>query len=249
MPGSGGGHTSLLAGRMWSSLDGKGRGKYPMVACAQLVGFPRRFAAQVVFPFLARLQEKCEATKDAQAIRELIASQREELRAHLQNPLAPGALTGQRLVAAATHPDMHPNHVGFNRIVYQFARSMTGFRGTTRSGFSNRAEQLRLPSCGMSPPDALVFWLRFALTLVDPANLLMLLAPDLRGRAPWVDLIAGEPSPAQLFCIKAGTKALPLTSDIPYTLDPAMTRAIDEFLSTCARLPDSAPLPPWPPLQ
>jgi hypothetical protein len=231
---------------MWSSLDGKGRGKYPMVACAQLIGLPRRFAAQIVFPFLARLQEKCMATKDAQTVRDVFAAQREELRAHLQNPLTPGALTGRQLAAAAAHPDMHPNHVGFHRIVYQFARSMAGFRGTTRSGFSNRAEQLRLPACGMSPPDALVFWLRFALTLVDPATQLVLLAPDLHGRAPWVDLIAGEPSPAHLFCIKAGTKALPLTSDIPYTLDPAMTRAIDEFLGSCAHLPDSSTLPPWP---
>src|SRR4051812_43369901 len=37
MPGS------LIAGRLWSSVDGKGRDKYPLVLCLQSQGLPEQF--------------------------------------------------------------------------------------------------------------------------------------------------------------------------------------------------------------
>src|SRR5215469_9189084 len=41
MKGTGSGEgDSLIAGRMWSSVDGKGRDKYPMVLCAGTVDLP-----------------------------------------------------------------------------------------------------------------------------------------------------------------------------------------------------------------
>ena len=145
---------------------------------------------------------------------------------------------------------MLEEHIGFHRIVYQFASALAAYRTpAAKSAGPRRSEQLRLPACGMSPSEALLFWLRFALTFVDPSAPLLLIAPDHGQAAPWVDLIAGEPSPANIFCIKAGLGALPLTSDIPYTLDPGLVRTIDTHLAFCQSAADSTPLPPWPMFQ
>ncbi|MGN6369522.1 MAG: hypothetical protein ACTHN5_14790, partial [Phycisphaerae bacterium] len=62
----------------------------------------------------------------------------------------------------------------------------------------------------------------------------------------WIDILVGEPAPQNLFCIKANLKSVPYTSEIPYTLDPSFTRAINHFVDTCAALPPNSPLPPWP---
>lgn len=250
MPGGNGDPPVLLAGRLWSSSDGKGRSKYPMVVCAQQTEMPDQFAASVILPFLSQVHEKCAATTSAEIVRQVLQTERENLRARIADPQQGEPLTARRLAEIANHPDMREGRVGFHRIVYQFASALAAFRNNpTRSAIMRRAEQLRLPTCGMPPAEALLFWLRFALTFVDPSTPLLLIAPDQGAAAPWVDLIAGEPSPANIFCIKAGTGSLPLTSDIPYTLDPALVRSIDGHLATCQSAADSASLPAWPMLQ
>jgi hypothetical protein len=251
-----------LAGRLWSSSDGKGRDKYPMVVCSHVVNLPDCFCTHVVMPLLAQIHEKCLATTSSQAVRDLISSECDNLRSHIKDSLPPAPFTPHQLAAVANHPDMQGGggtgglQEGFHRVVYSFARGMSAFRiPAAKAATPRRPEHVRLPSCGMTSHDALLFYLRFALTFVDPSTPLFLIAPDQSlgntpaGAAPWVDLIAGEPAPSNLFCIKAGTKSLPFTSDIPYTLDPSLIRAIDAHLAACAAAPDSAPLPPWPMFQ
>ena len=249
---------ALLAGRLWSSSDGKGRDKYPMVLCAQITDLPDRFAARIVLPFLAQVHEQCAAAATAETVRQTIGNQREALRARMKDPLAVEPLTPRQLAQVARHPDMCASDPGsasrggggggFHRIVYTFVKAMAGYRsanGNANRSPALRPEQVRVPTCGMTPPDALLFWFRFALTLLDHGTPLLLLAPN-QPHAPWVDLIAGEPSPTTLFCIKAGPRNFPFTSDIPYTLDPSLVRAIDAHVAQCAALPDGAALPPWP---
>jgi len=249
---------TLLAGRLWSSSDGKGRDKYPMVLCASVVDLPDRFATRIVLPFLAQVHEQCAAATTAEAIRQTIGAQREILRARMKDPLALDPLTARQLAAIARHPDMCASDPGsssrggggggFHRIVYTFVKAMAAYRPGAGNGNRSPAlhpEQVRVPSCGMTPADALLFWLRFALTLLDPGAPMLLLAPD-QPHAPWVDLIVGEPSPPTLFCIKAGPRNFPFTSDIPYTLDPSLVRAIDAHVANCAAAPDDAPPPAWP---
>ena len=250
MPGTAGDPPVLLAGRLWSSSDGKGRAKYPMVLCSQITDLPDRFATAVALPFLADVHQKCLAATTADTVRRILQDERENLRARIKETVPPEPLTPRRLAEVARHSDMLPDHVGFDRIVYQFASGLSVFRAPAgKSSAGRRSEKLRLPICGMPPGEALLFWLRFTLTFVDASTQLLLIAPDQGEVAPWVDLIAGEPTPADIFCIKAGTKSLPLTSDIPYTLDPALVRAIDGQIAACESAGDSAPLPPWPMLQ
>ncbi|HVT83395.1 MAG TPA: hypothetical protein VHM90_22330 [Phycisphaerae bacterium] len=246
-------HPALLAGRLWSSTDGKGRDKYPMVLCSQIAGMPDGFVADFVFPFLTRVHERCAEAATAADVRSVIAAQSESLRAHLHDPARPGTITGRQIAAVASHADMgdYPKGGGgggggFHRIVYQFVRGLSAFREPAKSHAVRRPEQLRLPACGMAVPQAMLFWYHFALMFVDSATPLLLIAPDQGSAAPWVDLIAGEPTAANIFCIKAGTKSLPFTSDIPYTLEPSFITAIDAYLGQCGGLPDDSPLPEWP---
>jgi hypothetical protein len=191
-------------------------------------------------------------------VRQVISTQRDALRARMKDSLPLQPLTARELAAVARHPDMCASDPGssstggagggFHRIVYQFVKGMAIYRPVTNAvsrSISIRPEQVRLPVCGMAPNDALLFWLRFAFTLLDPHTSILLFTPD-QPHAPWVDLIVGEPSPNNLFCIKAGPKTLPFTSDIPYTLDPSLVRAIDTHIAHCASVPDNIPLPPWP---
>ncbi len=62
-----GNNQALLAGRLWSSSDGKGRAKYPMVLCAQIAGMPDGFFTEFVFPFLTRVHERCADAPTADA--------------------------------------------------------------------------------------------------------------------------------------------------------------------------------------
>jgi len=242
--------TPIFAGRLWSSTDGKGRAKYPMVLCAQLTELSARFAAETVLPELSNVHEQCAAAAKAEDVSRIVSAGREQLRGRIGAGAAASGLPARQLVKMADHPDMLAGRAGFHRIVYQFVQrgsGMSAYRvAAAKAPGGRRPEQLRLPACGMSAPEALLFWHRFALSFLDASTPLLLFAPDQGALAPWVDLIAGEPAPGNIFCIKAGPKTLPYASDIPYTLDGTFTRAIDSHLSMCATGPDGAAAPPWP---
>ncbi|HUO10719.1 MAG TPA: hypothetical protein VM008_20630 [Phycisphaerae bacterium] len=281
--GSGDHGHSLIAGRFWSSADGKGRDKYPMVLCAGTVELPDSFAGKTALKALAKTHERCLAATSADEIRKLIETDRNTLRASLNSIPAPEALAPRELAAVASSHDLAPAREGFHRIVYQIARGMSAYRpGTTSSGSSRsnsvRPEQIRVPLCGMTPSAALLFWLRFTLTFLDPSVPILLLAPDPAITRPvvipplelppedpaeesvvgppatpppqigWIDILVGEPTAQSLFCIKASLKSIPLTSDIPYTLDPNFCRAVNRFVDDCAASPPGTPLPAWPAL-
>jgi hypothetical protein len=248
----------LLAGRLWSSVDGKGRDKYPMVLCAQFDELPAS-AARTSLPFLAQVHERCAAAATADDVRTVIAAEREQLRDRLKDPASPlpaAPLTAAEVLAVARHPDLQARNGsgevtgrGFHRIVYGFASVLSAYRAGAPKTAGRRPEGLRLPTCGLSSHDALFFWYRFAFSFLDIATPLLLLAPEGttdENSTPWVDVIAGDPAPQNLFCIKAGTKYVPLTSDIPYTLDLPFIRAIDNCLAAAASLPEGAPMPAWP---
>jgi hypothetical protein len=252
----------LIAGRLWSSVDGKGRDKYPMVLCVEIHGLPDSFAVSVAFPLLAETHARCAATSDAADVRKILDADRDHLRNLVKSAPAPDFITTADLLKVARHPDLHPGNTsngdGFHRIIYQIVKGMAFYtiieQSNTSKSFSRRPEQIRVPTCGMSPPDALLFWLRFCLTMIDPAVSIILLAPDpaltdVPGeKNGWIDIIVGQPTASNLFCMKAKNKTLPLTSDIPYTLEPGFIAAVDKFLDTCALLPPDSPPPRWPAL-
>jgi hypothetical protein len=228
-----------------------------MVLCAQMVALPDTLAQRLVLPTLAKVQERCAVTTSAEAVRQTVDTAREALRGRIAQPPAGESVTAKQLAAVAMHPDMHANREGYHRIVYQIMRGMAAYR-PNGGGASKRPEQIRVPLAGLTAHEALTFWHRLSTTLLSPETPMLLLAPDPAiapwaagagaegSGAGWVDLVVGEPAAPNLFCIKAGTKPVPLTSDIPYTLEPAFTTALNNHLQTAAGAPADAPMPPWP---
>ena len=254
MGGAGG---DVTVGRFWASRDGKGRDKYPMVLAAQGVGMPLSWIFAQVTPLLEPIQERCRGVATAAEVIAILDAERGALQQLLsedaKNPAVPAdkngaAVTPATVAQLADDPLFAPRREGFYRILYQIARAMPAYLAGAANHANKRPEHLRVPRCPAPAPDstpegALHFWLHFLLTQLAPGTSLMLLTPLTQ---PFVDILVGEPTPAQLVCAKAAPTAMPVASDIPYTLDEAFVKAADGFIEACRNAPAEAPIPPIP---
>jgi len=231
---------------MWSSSDGKGRTKYPMIVCVQVRGVPLPTALDRVLPELEAVQRSCEATTSADDVRSILAAARDRLRASLAAP--PGepevVVPADAIKRLADEPEFAGSGEGLLRVLYQVEREMSGFLsigpggksriGTVPAGSKTRIgdlrpQQIRVPACGREPGEVALRWIRFLLAMLDPVAPMVVIVPI--GEA-WADLIVGEPVGSQFFCIRATPKSIPLTSDIPYTLDPAFVASARRLLES-----------------
>ena len=223
----------VVVGRLWSSTDGKGRARYPMVVCAQCAGLPLRWVVRTILPQLEALQERCVSVSTAGDVIAIVDQAREECR-----DLAARADAGQgdfvvsprTLGQLADRPEMGDAHEGLLRILYQIEREMSPYlRGNFAAAVRNdelRPIQMRVPACGEMPGDVILQWFDFMFGQLDAgAEVWTIVRLD----RPWVDIFVGEPAPQQFFCFQASREALPLASEIPYTLD-------EEFLARSQRL-------------
>ncbi|MBM4032597.1 MAG: hypothetical protein FJ291_12535 [Planctomycetes bacterium] len=236
----------LVVGRMWSSRDGKGRTRYPMVVCAQLAGVSLEWALRHALPLLETVEARCVKTTSAAAVRTLVSDTRQLLRQAVAEaepaaealPPLPGALA-----YLADRPETGPSRQGIHRILYVIEREMPAYRasGGESSASSTallRASHMRVPLCAGDLLGAGVLWLGFLLGRLDPAAPMLFIAPV---ELPWMDIVVGEPGPQQFFCVKASLSAIPLATDIPYSLDERTVakfeRAIEDSRREAASLP------------
>jgi hypothetical protein len=222
----------ILVGRLWSSSDGKGRKRYPMVVCCHFMGVTLGWALKHSLPALAEIEQSCAKATGAEEVRRLLDRERATLRDRIQSaeggeyaPLAPEALN--RILHVAGEPGSE----GFYRVLYmvqsQFGAFATGSFGARGNLAGLRAQQLRSKAAGRSPEEALLFWSRFFLAQVDPAAPLLLTLPL---EAEWVDVTAGEPEAHEFFCLRATPQAIPMVNEVPYTLDDAFRNQARVFL-------------------
>jgi hypothetical protein len=222
----------LLLGRMWSSSDGKGRKRYPMVVCLHFIGVTLGWALKQGLPVLAELAQGCAATASASEVRQLLDRKRAALRAAVQSNHSDGEYAP--VTPETLHQILHPNGESqpetFLRVLYQAQSQLSTF---ARGAFSERAnaplhpQQLRVPAAISDPQPALLFWTRFFLTQIDAAAPLLLTLPL---DANWVDVTAGEPGSHEFFCLRASPKGMPLVSEVPYNLDAAFRAKAGAFL-------------------
>ena len=118
----------------------------------------------------------------------------------------------------------------FFRILYQIERGMGAYRPGAAKNSPRRTEQMRVPRGPVPPAEAAGLWLRILLSQLDPATPILLLVPV---DEAFIDVIVGEPSAAQMFCVRASPKSVPLTTDIPYTLDEQFITAAHQFIAAC----------------
>ncbi len=228
----------FLIGRLWSSSDGKGRKRYPMVVCAHFMGVTLGWALKQALPALAELEERCLQTNSKEEVRSLLGRKRAALREAVQSstdrgeyaPVTPEAL--HRIL----QPGGQSQSEGFLRVLYQ----MQGQLGTFGPGRFNaranpaaiRAQQIRVPVAGENPEQALLFWSRFFLTQVDASVPLLLTLPL---EESWLDVTVGEPESHEFFCLRASPKSVPLVSEVPYKLDETFSTKATAFLQRFQR--------------
>ncbi len=218
---------SIVLARLWSSSDGKGRRKYPMIVAAQADHLPAQWLIETAGPILGRLEGEFAAATDATEVRAGMDRARTELAALVaKNPPAPAGEATGPLATLAARPELNPDHRGLCILLYHLERDLAPFlKGARTQGGAPR--HMRVPACADSAAAALTLWARFFEMQLDASTMMLLFAP-LDGS--WVDLIVGEPSPTQFFCMRAGPNVLPLATDIPYNLDASFVARVEQML-------------------
>jgi len=214
----------LIIGRLWSSSDGKGRKRYPMIVCAHCGGMAMSWAFANVLPMLEKIEAQCIAANSASTVRSIIGRARQELRDLIARPDGAGrdgadsSALPNPLATLATRPEMGAELRGLLAILYQVERELAPFRPNSKADRSVQVapRHLRVPACAPTADEAMLLWLRFMLTQLDPNTPLCVIYPL---DEQFIDLIVGEPTPTQLFCVRASAHKIPLTTEIPYNLD------------------------------
>ncbi len=213
----------FLIGRMWSSSDGKGRTRYPMIVCAHCVGASLGWALDKVLPRLMEVEKACQETKSAGDVRAILGQARNVLRNMVRDPEAemgrrlpqPDAI--EKFVSA---PEFGPAQEGWFRILY-WLQSQAGSFDTGRFSLKGdlsglRAQQVRVPSGAASPTESAALWARFLGSRSDRLVPVLLVWP---ADGNWMDVTLGEPTTQEFFCLRASREAVALATDIPYDFD------------------------------
>ncbi len=233
-----GGH--VITGRMFSSEDGRRRKEYPMVLCVDSEGLSAGFILPQVQSELERLRDACQATASADQVAKECSLAQERLRellVDLSRPVTVVTLPAEARRRFLEHRDLGPDRVGLLRALHELGTvGEAGRPGGPGSGANGRSCHLRLPRAADSGQDSLLLWAEFFRVAVSAASPLLLLA---RAGVDWLDVIIGEPTSDDFFCLQASPTALPLASKIPYELTPELNPRLQELEAKF--LPTEAP--------
>jgi hypothetical protein len=215
----------VILGLLWSSTDGKGRAKYPMVLCLDGEALAPDFMLAHLLPGLERLREACKATTSADQVTEDCRIAQEQLRAMLNSGdprLAPAPLSAEARRRFLERRELGPERVGFLRLLHELGPALSSsadWRGAGTGAADSRSRHLRLPLASDSRTEGLLLWGAFFRCAVPDAVPLLLIS---RAGVTWMDGIIGEPASDDLFCLQASTQAMPLATEIPYELPPEL---------------------------
>jgi hypothetical protein len=241
-----------LIGRMWSSVDGKGRTKYPMIVAGMLSGVSLRTAMEQIAPRLETLKSQCLAAKDKVAVRMAVEACKtglDETAALLAgNPSNTTTLGGdsdliRRLIS---HADLNADgteQLGLRRVLYEMHRELGAFRPghrSTSAGTGLGPQHIRVPRCLTEPGQAVQAWVSVMRTqVVGNAPILVI---EAIGQS-FIDMVVGEPSPATLYCVRASGEGLHPTSLVPYTIHADFMREADGVIRAWVEGKDPSPTP------
>ena len=225
-----------LVGKLWSSSDGKGRTKYPMVVSTH---FANRAAPGIpdATPLLDHIEKTCLATTSPDDVRNLIGNARSSVIQMLEVPAQPPASRAEFLRTLGIAPDSDDAA----RIAYSVESHFAGIESTgvgkldinlKLGQFKGQTQHIRLPADPARPLASQHFWHGFIAGNVPAGAPQLYIAP---AASPWIDVIIGLPTARQLFCLRAGDNALPPAHHIPFNLtDSAKSAAAarwQQFLS------------------
>lgn len=222
---------SIIVGRLWSSEDGKGRKNYPMIVCAQCNKLPLDWIYRNILPRLEDIEKTCTGTNSAADVQACVANAQEEFRRLVQQDHVPQKppMTNEDVIARiAASPELGPEHEGLVRILYHIDREVKGYcpEGRKTDNILNPT-LVRCPVSLDTQSEDMLLWFRFLRAkFKSNIDVLMFLPQD----DPWVDMVIGEPTSTQLYCLRALLGAVPLTSSVPYNMDPEFIKQIDQLI-------------------
>jgi hypothetical protein len=220
----------VIAGRLWYSKDGKGRDRYPMAAVLLWPKAPARSELTDMAQRLCQTQAQCEAAMTVDAVSRAV----EDLRSFAADRAAVAGVSDRQTgFDLADCNQLGPDRQGLLRVIYHLERELPiGFgnaRMTSIPRKSTAAASARTPRCAPSGAFAAEAWLSFLGEIPSMPAPRLAIAPDVGN---WIDVIIGKPGVSQLFCLRAPPDALPLTNEIPYSLDASF---IDRALRVLGR--------------
>ena len=209
----------VITGCFWSSTDRKGRSKYPMVIGIDGEGVAPASVMKMVQPVLKSLRVGCMATTLPEQVAVECQKAQDELQAALADyhqggtfDLPPTAEARKNFLEC---PELGPDRLGLLRVLHELNSKCGDILETPSPPKSNngRSGQVRLPLGNLPPDAAMLMWSTLLKCVVSESWALLFIA---RPGSHWLDLIIGEPSGEDFFCLQASPKALPLANEIPY---------------------------------
>lgn len=228
-----------LTGLMWSSQDGKGRALYPMITVAHCVTRSFTWLAGELLPALENVKAKCKETTSSGVVIAHIKGVEKDLQGRL--PDANRVQTSSGLGVPAWTAYFAKDPMVLRRVLHHLRRNFTIFTPGSldwckgEKGVSRCLRVAQIP--GAAPAESLNAWISFLTTQLDPAVPLFGVLPV---GETWLDIIVGEPAPADFFLLRARPAAAPVVTDIPYEV-AAETKADDDRIAASVargQLPD-----------
>lgn len=209
-----------LAGRLWSSTDRKGRGRYPMVLCAEPDGLPLPWTLARVLPVLESVEVACRSTQSAEEVRAAVESARRELAAAAGSAHPDGSVF-------SWPPEWRNQGEAALRVLYRVRSQLSDYAPGQKGAGAPREMRLSLAS-GADPAGTLQSWAGAFDALLDPSAPTLFLLPLDCG---WLDVVIGEPVSESFFALRAAAAAIAPTDQVPYTLDPLWSAQAGAFLA------------------
>jgi len=222
---------NMVVGRMWSSQDGKGRKSYPFVVCVQCSKLPIKWIFENILPRLEKVEATCAATTSANDVRMAIQSVERELRQsarQCQTSPSPLIAYPDAIARLARHPEMGPNQEGLFRVLYHIEREVGRHRANTTGSIALRSTSLRIPTSQDTMLEIILLWNSFLFKMFGKNTPMLILMPQ---RDNWIDIIIGEPTEIQLYCLRASLKVIPLTSSIPYNMGSEFVEQTNKLIN------------------
>ncbi len=229
------GETGMILGTMWSSRDGKGRARYPMVLATHAIGTHRRWTIGSVFPRLEQLRRECQATEKAADVSGLLDRARGDLRAAVADSGRSQSAISDLLAEFIRHPQFGADHEGVLRVCYQLQGQVGAYapgRYSLREARSARSQELRVPAAGREAVPIFTAWTQLIRLYVDAAVPVLAVWPE--GES-WLDIVIGQPSPEDFAGLRTTPLHHPCVSDVPFNLDAAFRAQTKERLETMVR--------------
>jgi hypothetical protein len=248
---------NCLFGCIVSSVDGKGRSRYPMILCAEFAEVPRARILGELRPIIEQAMKDGRAAPNAAGVKQVVADAREKLRAAIKAPpatsadatapatteanapltqLAASPALGVHGPLASTAPAAAAPPEGLLRILYQIKHHLAPWARGHDEEPPTQSVSLRVPRVRDEPGAGLALWSSCLASQLAAGAPRLLLWPR---HGTWLDAIVGEPAPADFFGLRGNLRALPCASDVPYEMDEAFRAEAAALIEAAAAKKDA----------